>query len=108
MEQIDDNLQFRWFVGLDRDARVWDASTFSKNRDRLLEADVARGLDQREHLLGRLHAVHCLLNRGIEVLHAEAQSVEAQFAKVSRRLSSMCGGRFQWNIRHPAQKRSCA
>jgi hypothetical protein len=30
-----------WFVGLDIDDRVWDASTFSKNRDRLLEGDVA-------------------------------------------------------------------
>lgn len=42
MEQIDYNLLFRWFVGLEMDDRVWDASTFSKNRDRLLEADVAR------------------------------------------------------------------
>lgn len=42
MEQIDYNLLFRWFVGLSMDDRVWDASTFSKNRDRLLEADVAR------------------------------------------------------------------
>lgn len=41
MEQIDCNLLFRWFVGLEMDDRVWDASTFSKNRDRLLEADVA-------------------------------------------------------------------
>jgi transposase len=42
MEQIDYNLLFRWFVGLSVDDAVWDASTFSKNRDRLLEADVAR------------------------------------------------------------------
>ena len=42
MEQIDYNLLFRWFVGLEMDDRVWDASTFSKNRERLLEADVAR------------------------------------------------------------------
>ena len=42
MGQIDYNLLFRWFVGLSMDDRVWDASTFSKNRDRLLEADVAR------------------------------------------------------------------
>lgn len=42
MEQMDYNLLFRWFVGLEMDARVWDASTFSKNRDRLLEAEVAR------------------------------------------------------------------
>jgi transposase len=42
MEQIDYNLLFRWFVGLSIDDTVWDASVFSKNRDRLLEADVAR------------------------------------------------------------------
>src|SRR6059058_1609049 len=41
MEQIDYNLLFRWFVGLSIDDAVWDASTFSKNRDRLLDADVA-------------------------------------------------------------------
>ena len=42
MEQLDYNLLFRWFVGLSMDAPVWDASSFSKNRDRLLEGDVAR------------------------------------------------------------------
>src|SRR3954465_15695670 len=42
MEQINYNILFRWFVGLSIDDGVWDASTFSKNRDRLLEADVAR------------------------------------------------------------------
>lgn len=41
MEQIDYNLLFRWFVGLAMDDCVWDASSFSKNRDRLLEAEVA-------------------------------------------------------------------
>jgi transposase len=41
MEQLDYNLLFRWFVGLGVDDPVWDHSTFSKNRDRLLEADVA-------------------------------------------------------------------
>lgn len=42
MEQLDYNLLFRWFVGLNMDDAVWDASTFSKNRERLLEGDVAR------------------------------------------------------------------
>jgi transposase len=42
MEQLNYNLLFRWFVGLSMDAPVWDASTFSKNRERLLEGDVAR------------------------------------------------------------------
>jgi len=42
MEQINYNLLFRWFLGLSIDDPVWDASVFSKNRDRLLEADVAQ------------------------------------------------------------------
>ena len=41
MEQLDYNLLFRWFVGLSMDAPVWDATTYSKNRDRLLAGDVA-------------------------------------------------------------------
>jgi transposase len=41
MEQIAYNLLFRWFVGLGIDDPVWDDSTFSKNRDQLLDADVA-------------------------------------------------------------------
>jgi len=36
MEQLNYNLLFRWFVGLQMDEVVWDASTFSKNRERLL------------------------------------------------------------------------
>ncbi len=42
MEEIDYSMLFRWFVGLNLDEEVWDATTFSKNRDRLLEAEVAR------------------------------------------------------------------
>jgi transposase len=41
MEQLDDNLLFRWFVGLNRDDPIWEPSTFSKNRERLLEGGVA-------------------------------------------------------------------
>lgn len=42
MEQLDYNLLFRWFVGLEIDDRVWDATVYSKNRDRLLNQEVAR------------------------------------------------------------------
>ena len=42
MEQIDYNLLFRWFVGLSIDDGVWDATVFTKNRDRLLAAAVAQ------------------------------------------------------------------
>jgi transposase len=42
MEQLDYNLLFRWFVGLNMDDLVWDPTTFTKNRDRLLEGDIAQ------------------------------------------------------------------
>jgi len=41
MEHIRFNLLYRWFVGIDLQEAVWDPSTFSKNRDRLIEADIA-------------------------------------------------------------------
>ena len=41
MEQLDYNLLFRWFVGLSMDEPVWDATVYSKNRDRLVAGDVA-------------------------------------------------------------------
>src|SRR5437867_4177572 len=46
MEQLDYNLLFRWFVGLSMDDAVWDASTFSKNRERMLEGDIAEAFFQ--------------------------------------------------------------
>jgi transposase len=57
MEQLDYNLLFRWFVGLEMDDPIWVPTVFSKNRDRLLAGDVARSffekvLDQaRQHKL---------------------------------------------------------
>src|SRR4029079_1628877 len=41
IEQLEYNLLFRWFVGLGMDEPIWDHSTFSKNRDRLLRGDIA-------------------------------------------------------------------
>jgi len=48
MEQFDDNLLYRWFVGLAPDDPVWDATTFTKNRERLQRGDVF------QKFLGRL------------------------------------------------------
>ncbi len=42
MEELNYNLLFRWFVGLNMDDAVWHPSVYSKNRDRLLEAEVPR------------------------------------------------------------------
>ena len=42
MEQLDYNILFRWFVGLGMDDAVWAPTTFTKNRDRLLDGDIAQ------------------------------------------------------------------
>ena len=43
MEQLDYNLLYRWFVGLDMDDAVWDVTVFTKNRERLLKSQIADG-----------------------------------------------------------------
>ena len=45
--ELEYNLLHRWFVGLGMDDPVWVPTTFTKNRDRLLEGDVARALFER-------------------------------------------------------------
>jgi transposase len=47
MEQLDYNLLFRWFVGLNMDDPVWDATVFTKNRERLLAGDIAQAFFAR-------------------------------------------------------------
>jgi transposase len=42
MEQLNYNMMYRWFVGLHMDSPVWDATVYSKNRERLLSGDIAR------------------------------------------------------------------
>lgn len=62
MEQLEYNLLFRWFVGLNVDEQVWDRTVFSKNRARLLEGDIAQAFfeavlvqAQEEELLSDEH-----------------------------------------------------
>src|SRR5262245_45825391 len=58
MEQLDYNLLYRWFVGLSMDDAIWDATTFTKNRERLLAGDVARAFFER--VVAKAHARHML------------------------------------------------
>ncbi len=46
MEQLDYNLLFRWFVGLNMDDAIWDVTVFTKNRERLLNGDIAEAFFQ--------------------------------------------------------------
>jgi transposase len=62
MEELDYNLLFRWFVGLNMDDPVWDATLYCKNRERLLKGEVADAffkgvlqLAKEHHLLSDEH-----------------------------------------------------
>src|SRR5579872_5474815 len=46
MEQLNYNLLFRWFVGLNMDDSIWDVTVFTKNRERLLDGDIAEAFFQ--------------------------------------------------------------
>jgi len=55
MEELDYNLLFRWFVGLNMDDPVWDATVYCKNRERLLQGDVAGAFFQEVLKLAEEH-----------------------------------------------------
>jgi transposase len=65
MEQLDYNLLFRWFVGLNMDDAIWDATVFTKNRERLLAGDVARAF--LEHVVAEARAQHLLSSEHFSV-----------------------------------------
>lgn len=53
MEELDYNLLYRWFVGLNADDPVWNPTTFSKNRDRLIDAEIADKFFERVLFLAK-------------------------------------------------------
>ena len=55
MEELDYNMLFRWFVGLNLDDPVWDATVYAKNRERLLKHEVAEAFFQQVAQLAREH-----------------------------------------------------
>jgi len=55
MEQLDYNLLFRWFVGLEMDDAVWDVTVFTKNRERLIEGAVSQQLLESVLVEARAH-----------------------------------------------------
>jgi transposase len=64
MEQLDYNLLFRWFVGMDMDEPIWDPTVFTKNRVRLLNQDIARSFFRRviERADGLMSDEHCTVD----------------------------------------------
>ena len=89
MEEIDYSVLFRWFIGLSMDEPIWSPTTFSKNRDRLLEGDVAaRSLTRwSDQARGGRPAVGRALHRGRHVARGvgESQELSAQGRRPARR-----------------------
>lgn len=65
MEQLDYNLLYRWFVGLNMDDPIWDVTVFTKNRQRLLDGDVAEAFF--DAVLAQARARHLLSNEHFTV-----------------------------------------
>jgi transposase len=85
MEQLDYNLLFRWFVGLNMDDAIWDMTVFTKNRERLLDGDIAEAFFQavlqqaRERSL--LSDEHFTVDRTLLEAWASVKSYQRKDAK---------------------------
>jgi transposase len=80
MEQLDYNILFRWFVGLNMDDAVWDATVFTKNRERLLKGDIAQAFF--EAVLGQAREAELLSDEHFTV---DGTLLEAWASKKSYR-----------------------
>jgi len=85
MEQLDYNLLFRWFVGLSTDDVVWDHSTFSKNRDRLLEGDIAKEFLSKVLNIARGHGLMSDEHFTVDGTLVEAWAGQKSFRKKGKR-----------------------
>jgi transposase len=80
MEQLDYNILFRWFVGLTMDEPIWDATVFTKNRDRLLNQDLARSFLRRvvERAAGYMSDEHFTVDGTLIEAWASQKSFQRQ------------------------------
>ena len=89
MEELTDNLLFRWFVGLNMDDPVWHPTTFTKNRDRLLSGDVAAAFFEAVHVPHPVPWAHiCAMPPG--VAHTPRAPRSACDTQASRDARSGC------------------
>jgi transposase len=91
LELLDYNPFFRWFVGLSMDDKVWDATVFSRNRERLLEGDIAKAFFGRVFCHAR--AQHLLSDEPFTVdgTMIEAWAGQKSFKKKGARSSNSSG-----------------
>jgi transposase len=85
MEQLEYNLLFRWFVGLNMDETVWAPTVFTKNRDRLLEGDIAEKFFA--HVLAQARIANLLSDEHDEVYEL---AIERYLTKRDEWLQQRC------------------
>ena len=117
MEEIDYSMLFRWFIGLNLDDEVWDATVFTKNRDRLLEADVAKEflaqVVEQARAQGWASDEHFTVDGTLLEAWAGAKSFQPKDKRNRRRtirqshgeLSRRDGGRMRRTSRRPIRRR---
>lgn len=88
IEQLDYNLLFRWFVGLSMDDAVWNHSVFSKNRDRLLDGDIANEFLAKVLALAREKSLLSDEHFTVDGTLIEAWAGQKSFQKKGTRTSS--------------------
>src|SRR5258705_11138584 len=85
MEELDYNLLFRWFVGLNMDDAIWDVTVFTKNRERLLDGDIAEAFFQavlrQARELGLLSDEHFTVDGTLLEAWASAKSYQPKQEK---------------------------
>jgi len=82
IEQLQYNLLFRWFVGMEMDEAVWNHAVFSKNRERLLNEEIAESFFQRVLERARPHMAvdeRTTRHAGYEVSQRKRKRVEQSF-----------------------------
>ncbi|NGY06985.1 IS5 family transposase [Solimonas terrae] len=93
MEQLDYNLLFRWFVGLQMDDAIWDRAVFSANRDRLLDTDMARAFFQRVLVLAQWQKLTSDEHFSVDGSMIEAWASHKSFVRKDDDGSGRPGGR---------------
>ncbi len=94
MEQLDYNLLFRWFVGLEMDDRVWAPTVFTKNRDRLLQGEIAQAFFEAVLQQARkrrlLSSEHFTVDGTLEAFgHATDEEAHGAIAEAERHLQAL-------------------
>ena len=105
MEELNYNLLFRWFVGLNMDDPVWHPTTFTKNRDRLLSGDVAAAFFDAVQAHAR--AAGLLSDEHFTVDGTQRRATRPRTRAIPRSTSTGSGGAMTPISRRPIPRRCC-